>query len=110
MIMCSEEPLMSTVMWVFSLTERKTRWYPKEMTDIDYAKDLAIATNPLKEAGFLLHKSEQVVVASEIDLDINASKTDYMSYNQSTFSFLVWQVLMPLDVKDSSEHSSVSII
>ena len=61
----------------FTLTQRKSSRYPaKNLTDVDYADDLAVLSNFGKDATTLLHSLEKV--ASEIGLYINPSKTEYV--------------------------------
>ena len=44
----------------FTLSERKSRRYPAiQMTDVDYADDLAIVTDKMSEATILLQKIRQ---------------------------------------------------
>ena len=54
----------------FTLTERKSRRYPAEnITDTDYADDIAVTSNTLKDANNLLLKIE--IAAKDIGLNIN---------------------------------------
>ncbi len=63
------------------LTKKISRRYPaKEITDADYADDIAIPANTPNQAE-TLHKLERV--AAGIGLHVNAHKTEYMSYNQT---------------------------
>ena len=65
----------------FTLSERNSRRYPAiKMTDVDYADDLAIVTDKTSEATIILHKIENT--AKEIGLNINSSKTEFISINQ----------------------------
>ena len=58
----------------FTLTERKSRRYPAEqITDTDYADDIAVTNNTLKDTNTLLLKIESA--AKEIGLCINTDKT-----------------------------------
>ena len=61
-----------------TLTERKSSRFT--ITDIDYADDIAITTNNVKEANILLNSLEKT--AREIGLHINVAKTEYIAYNQ----------------------------
>ena len=64
-----------------TITERKSTRYPAvNITDADYADDIAITTNNLREANLLLHSIEKS--AKEIGLHINVYKTEYMTFNQ----------------------------
>ena len=66
----------------FTLTERKSRRYPAEqITDTDYADDIAVTSNTLKDANTLLLKIESA--AKEIGLSINTDKTEYINTTQN---------------------------
>ena len=66
----------------FPLTERKSRRYPLEqITDTDYADDIAVTSNTLKYTNTLLMKIESA--AKEIGLSINTDKTEYININQN---------------------------
>ena len=59
----------------FTLQQQRSRRHPAiNITDIDYADDLAISTDTIEDAMKLLHKIEEV--ASQIGLYINTKKTD----------------------------------
>ena len=63
------------------ITERKSTRYPAvNITDADYADDISIITNNLREENVLLHSIEKS--AKEIKLHINVDKTEYMTFNQ----------------------------
>ena len=63
------------------ITERKSTRYPVvNITDADYADDIAINSNNLREANLLLHSIEKA--AKEIGLHINVDKTVNMTFNQ----------------------------
>ena len=65
----------------YTLTERRIRRYPAEqITDIDYADDIALTSNTLKDANTLLLKIE--LAAKEIGPNINTDKTEYINFNQ----------------------------
>ena len=57
-----------------------------DVTDVDFADDLAITADYLTDATFLLHEIE--TAASEIGLYINSSKTEFICYNQSHTGFI----------------------
>ena len=64
----------------FTISKRKSRRYPaKHITDIDYADDLALLSNSMKDAEKLLHYVEDA--ASVIGLHINAKKTKCLRLN-----------------------------
>lgn len=63
----------------FTLTNRKSRRYPAEISDADV---LAILGGHLKDATLLLPNIEYV--AQVIGLYINAGKTDLICLNQDT--------------------------
>ena len=50
------------------------------ITDTDYADDLAITSDNVKDTNTMLHKIEEV--AAEIGLRVNSEKTEYISLNQ----------------------------
>ena len=64
-----------------TLTKQKSRRYPeKKITDADYADDLAVLADTLKDATTLLHNIEKV--AKQIGLYLNADKTEFIFENQ----------------------------
>lgn len=64
-----------------TLTKRTSRRNAaKTIVDVDYADDLAIMSDSIDNATDLLHSVEKT--AREIGLYINATKTEFMSYNQ----------------------------
>ena len=66
----------------FTLTERRSRRDPAEqITDKDYADDIAVTSNILNDANTLLLKFE--LAAKEIGLNINTDKTEYTNFNQN---------------------------
>ena len=67
----------------FELTKKRSRRYPaKTVTDADYADDIAILANTPNQAETLLHSLEQA--AAGIGLNVNAHKTEYMCFNQTS--------------------------
>ena len=65
----------------FTLAKRKSKRYPAmKITDADYADDLAVLADVLKDATFLLHSIERT--AKEIGLYLNANKTEFICFNQ----------------------------
>ena len=73
-----------------TLTERKSSRYPAfTITDVDYADDIAITTNNVKEANILLNSLEKT--AKEIGLHINVAKAEYMAYNQNSTDMIKTQ-------------------
>ena len=67
----------------FTLKKQQCRRQPaKTITDADYADDLAVLTDNVKDATTLLHNIEKV--AREIGLYVNAGKTEFMSINQDS--------------------------
>ena len=90
----------------FELTKKSRRYPAKTITDADYADDIAILANTLNQAERLLHSLAQA--ASDIDLHVNAHKTEYMCFNQTgDISTLEGTSLKPLD-KFTYLGSSVS--
>ena len=51
------------------------------ITDVDYADDLALASDIIEDAEKLLYSLESA--AKQIGLHINAKKTEFMCYNQT---------------------------
>ena len=67
----------------FELTKKRSRRYPaKTITDVDYANDIEILANTPSQAETLLHSLERA--AAGIGLYVNAHKTEYMCYNQTS--------------------------
>ena len=65
----------------FTLAKRKSKCYPAmKITNADYADDLAVLADVLKDATFLLHSIERT--AKEIGLYLNADKTEFICFNQ----------------------------
>ena len=58
------------------------------MSDADYADDLALLANTPAQAEFLLHRLEQV--ARDIDLYVNAKKTEYMFWTKMSYLHSEW--------------------
>ena len=68
----------------FELTKKRSRRYPaKTITDADYADDIALMANTPNQAKPLLHSLERTT--SSIGLHVNAHKTEYMCYNQTSY-------------------------
>ena len=64
-----------------TLSKSTSRRYPTTtITDADYADDLAIFADTIADATTLLHNLERA--ASDVGLYVNASKTEYISYQQ----------------------------
>ena len=70
------------------LTKKRSKRYPaKTITDADYAEDIVLLANTPNQPETLLHSLERA--AAGIGLHVNAHKTEYMCYNQtSDFSTL----------------------
>ena len=65
----------------FTLTKQKSRRFPAvKITDADYADDLAVLADILKDATTLLHNIEKT--AKETGLYLNADKTEFICLNQ----------------------------
>ena len=52
----------------------------EKLTDIDYADDLALTADTITNASTLLHLLENS--ARDVGLFVNASKTEFISFNQ----------------------------
>ena len=64
----------------FTLTQRKSRRYPAvKITDADFADDIALFSDNIKDAQELLNRLE--LAANEVGLYLNTSKTEFMMYN-----------------------------
>ena len=67
----------------FELTKKRSRRYlAKTITDADFADDIVILANTPNQAEILLHSLERA--AAGIGLHVNAHKTEYMCYNQTS--------------------------
>ena len=67
----------------FKLTKKRSKRYSvKTITDADYANNIAILANTPKQAETLLHSLERA--AAGIGLHVNANKTEYMFFNQTS--------------------------
>ena len=65
----------------FTLAKRKSKCFPTmKVTDTNYADDLAVLADVLKDATFLLHSIERT--AKEIGLNLSADKTEFICFNQ----------------------------
>ena len=65
----------------FILAKRKSKCFPTmKVTDTDYADDLAVLADVLKDATFLLHSIERT--AKEIGLNLSADKTEFIKMRQ----------------------------
>ena len=65
----------------FTLHRRKSRRCPAvNITDLDFADDIALLSNEIHQAQQLLRELE--VEAAKVGLHVNAKKTEFMSYNQ----------------------------
>ena len=61
------------------LTKSSSPRYANNLTDADYADDLALFANSSSEVSALLHSLENA--AKDIGLHVNADKTEYMCFN-----------------------------
>ena len=67
----------------FELTKKRSRRYPtKTITDTDYADDISILVNTPNQAETQMHSLERA--AAGIGLHVNAHKTEYMYFNQTS--------------------------
>ena len=68
----------------FELTKKRSRRYPaKTITDADYTNDIAILANTPNQAETLRQSLEQD--AAGIGLRVNAHKTEYMCFHQTSY-------------------------
>ena len=89
------------------MTKKRSRRYPaKTITDTDYADDIATQANTPNQAETLLHSLEQA--AADIGLDVNAHKTEYMYYNQTSVISTLDGTSLKLVDKFTYQGSSVS--
>ena len=66
----------------FTLKRSTSRRHPDvKITDADYADDLALISDSIQGATAFLHSLEKV--AAEIGLYVNASKTEFIAFNQN---------------------------
>ena len=67
----------------FTISKSRSRRHPAvTITDADYADDLALFSNNCKDAERMLHLLESA--AATIGLNVNAGKTEHISYNQNS--------------------------
>ena len=67
----------------FELTKKRSRRYSAEtITDADFADDTALLANTPAQAETLLHSLERSAIG--IDFHVNAHKTEYMYFNQTS--------------------------
>ena len=67
----------------FELTKKRSRRCPaKTITDTDYADDIAILANAPAQAETLMHSLERATAG--IGLHVNAHKTEYICFNQTS--------------------------
>lgn len=65
----------------FTLHQRKSRRCPAvNITDLDFADDIALLSNEIYQAQQLLRELENE--AAKVGLHVNAKKTEFMAYNQ----------------------------
>ena len=87
----------------FTLIERRSKRYPAiQITDVDYADDLALLTDKTS-AIILLHKIEKA--AKEIGISVNTGKTKFISINQG-----INEVIKSLNGKNIKEVSDFKYI
>ena len=91
----------------FELTKKRSRRYPaKTITDADYADDIALLANTPNQAETRLHSLERA--AAGIGLHVNAHKTEYMCYNQTSDITTLDRASLKLVDKFTCLGSSVS--
>ena len=56
------------------------RHNPDMITDLDFVDDIALVTEKMKQAQYFLHHVQHNV--AKTGLHLNASKTEFMSFNQ----------------------------
>ena len=67
----------------FQLTKERSRKYPaKTITDADYTDDISLLANAPAQTETLLHSLERA--AAGIGLHVNAHKTEYLCFNQTS--------------------------
>ena len=67
----------------FKLTKERSKRYPtRTITDADYTDDIVLLANAPDQAEALLHNLEQATAG--IGLHVNAYKTEYMFFNQTS--------------------------
>ena len=67
--------------WLTLAKVRSRRYHAQTITEADYADDIALLANTPAQAGSLLHRLKKA--AGNIDLYINADKTEVMCFNQN---------------------------
>lgn len=64
----------------FTITPKRSRRYPKvALADLDFADDIALLSDTIKQAQELLQRVEQS--CSKVGLGLNGSKTKFLAYN-----------------------------
>ncbi len=72
----------------FKLKKERCRRYPaRTITDVDYADNIALLANTLTQGETLLHSLERA--AAGIGLHVNAGKTEYMCFNQTSEEIII---------------------
>ena len=90
----------------FKLAKERSKWYSEQtITDMDYADDIAVLANTPTQVETLQHRLERE--AGSIGLQINAEKTEYMSFNQR--SDISTQKSAPLKLVDKFTHPARSV-
>ena len=77
-----------------------------EITDADYADDIALQANALDQAEILLHSLERA--AADIGLHVNAHKTEYICFYQRGHIFTLNGSSLKLVDKSTYIGNSVS--
>ena len=87
----------------FTLAPRRSCRHPaKTITDLDYADDLATLCDTIQDAQKLMYQLE--TAAAEVDLHINAKKTQCINFNQpsggilTAFNFLSSRRWMTINI------------
>ena len=71
----------------FKVAKERSRRYPaKTITDADYADDIVLLANTPAQAKTQLHDLERA--ATGIGLHVDADKTEYMSFNESSLKLV----------------------
>ena len=94
----------------FKLRKRKSRKVPHIIvTDMDFADDIALVNDVIKEAEEMLRRVE--LSAKCIGLSMNTGKTKYMSYNHNQQFYIkikMEHILKELKISNISGHGEIA--
>ena len=87
----------------FTILPRRSRRFPKvSLTDLDFADDIGLISNEIRQAQELLERVQ--VECKKVGLDINAKKTKYLTYNIEDPGTLITIEGTELEKKDDFKY------